>query len=81
MCIGYWRKAFVPSFTGVPWSAVNSSDLFDDFYTKTVIGLNSGLMTDEGCYLLQNPCDIHIVQPCHSLQSGINAIIRNSTRH
>ena len=27
-------------------------------------------MTDEGCYLLQNPCDIHIVQPCHSLQSG-----------
>ena len=46
--MGYWRKALVPSFTGVPWSAVNSSDLFDDFYTKTVIGLNSGLMTDEG---------------------------------
>ena len=70
MCMGYWRKAFVPSFTGVPWSSVNSSDLFDDFYTKTVIGLNSGLMTDGGCYLLQNPCDIHIVQPFHSLQSG-----------
>ena len=32
--VGYWRKAFVSSFTGVPWSAVNSSDLFDDFYTK-----------------------------------------------
>lgn len=32
--VGYWRKAFVPSFTGVPWSAENSSDLFDDFYTK-----------------------------------------------
>ena len=31
--VGYWRKAFVPSFTGVPWSAVNSNDLFDDFYT------------------------------------------------
>lgn len=32
--VGYWRKPFIPSFTGVPWSAVNSSDLFDDFYTK-----------------------------------------------
>ena len=32
--VGYWRKEFVPSFTGMPWSAVNSSDVFDDFYTK-----------------------------------------------
>ena len=26
--MGYWRKAFVPSFTGVPWSAVNAKNCF-----------------------------------------------------